>query len=51
MKVIAVVIGNNNYYDPYKLNNAVNDAKSIADVFNRLGYTVLSGYDCDNKCR
>lgn len=49
MKVIAVVIGNNNYYDPYKLNNAVNDAKSMADVFNRLGYTVLSGYDCDNK--
>ena len=49
MKVIAVVIGNNNYYDPYKLNNAVNDAKSMVDVFNRLGYTVLSGYDCDNK--
>jgi hypothetical protein len=49
MKVIAVVIGNNNYYDPYKFNNAVNDAKSMADVFNRLGYTVLSGYDCDNK--
>ena len=49
MKVIAVVIGNDNYYDPYKLNNAVNDAKSMVDVFNRLGYTVLSGYDCDNK--
>lgn len=49
MKVIAVVIGNNNYYDPYRLNNAVNDAKSMEEIFLRLGYTVLSGYDCDNK--
>ena len=49
MKVIAIVIGNNNYYEPYKLNNAVNDATSMADVFNRLGYTVVSEYDCDNK--
>lgn len=49
MKVIAVVIGNNNYLDPDKLDNAVNDAKSIEDVFKRLDYFVLSGYDCDNK--
>lgn len=49
MKVIAIVIGNNNYYEPYKLNNAVNDATSMADVFNRLGYTVVSEFDCDNK--
>ncbi len=49
MKVIAIVIGNNNYYEPYKLNNAVNDATSMADVFYRLGYTVVSEYDCDNK--
>lgn len=49
MKVLAVVIGNNNYYDPDKLKNAVNDAKAMEEVFQRLGYTVLSGYDCDNK--
>ncbi len=49
MKVIAIVIDNNNYYEPYKLNNAVNDATSMADVFYRLGYTVVSEYDCDNK--
>lgn len=46
---VAIVIGNNNYYEPYKLNNAVNDATSMADVFYRLGYTVVSEYDCDNK--
>ena len=49
MRIIALVIGNNNYPDPDKLENAVNDAKSMEDVFCRLGYTVLSGYNCDNK--
>lgn len=49
MKVIAIVIGNNNYYEPYKLNNAVKEGTSMADVFYRLGYTVVSEYDCDNK--
>ena len=49
MKVLALVIGNNNYFDPDKLDNAVNDAQSIEDVFQRLGYFVLSGYNCDNK--
>ena len=33
MRIIALVIGNNNYFDPYKLENAVNDAKSMEDVF------------------
>ena len=49
MKVLAVVIGNNSYFDPDKLKNAVNDAKAMKEVFLRLGYTVIAGYDCDNK--
>lgn len=48
MQVLALVIGNNNYFEPDKLKNAVNDAKAIEDVFHRLGYSVLSGYDCNN---
>ncbi|MDD7304810.1 MAG: caspase family protein [Prevotellaceae bacterium] len=32
MRIIALVIGNNNYSDPDKLENAVNDAKSMKDV-------------------
>lgn len=49
MNVLAVVIGNNQYPDPDKLTNAVNDAKAIEKVFVRLGYKVISSYDCDNK--
>ena len=40
MKTLAVVIGNNEYYDPNKLNNAVNDAKAMAEAFGRLGFDV-----------
>lgn len=47
MKVLAVVIGNNKYYEPDELKNAVNDAKSMEDVFHRLGYSVISAYDCN----
>ena len=32
MRIITLVIGNNNYSDPDKLENAVNDAKSMEDV-------------------
>ena len=49
MKVLAIVIGNSNYFDPDKLKNAVGDAKAIEEVFLRLGYNVVSGYDCNNK--
>ncbi len=49
MKVLAVVIGNNQYPDPDKLTNAVNDAKAMEGVFLRLGYKVIPSYDCDNK--
>lgn len=44
MKVLAVVIGNNDYFDPDKLKNAVNDAQAMETVFQRLGYTVMSGH-------
>ncbi len=47
MKVLAVVIGNNKYYEPDELKNAVNDAKAMEDVFHRLGYSVISAYDCN----
>ncbi len=47
MKVLAIVIGNNNYYEPDELKNAVNDAKSMEDVFRRLGYSIISAYDCN----
>lgn len=51
MKTLAVVIGNNNYYGSDKLDNAVNDARAIADVFSRLGYEVLFKEDCSvNDC-
>jgi len=46
MRTLAVVIGNNEYYKNAKLENAVNDAKAIADVFAKLGYDVIYGQDC-----
>ncbi len=45
MKTLAVVIGNNNYYADAKLDNAINDAKGMADIFAKLGYTILFGQD------
>ena len=39
MKVLAIVIGNNDYPEPDKLTNAVADAEAMRDVFERLGYT------------
>lgn len=35
MKEVAVVIGNNNYYDPDKLKNEANDAQAILKCENR----------------
>lgn len=50
MKTLAITIGNNNYCeDAAKLNNAINDAGAMAEVFERLGYDVLSGEDCTMK--
>lgn len=36
MKTLALVIGNNEYHESAKLNNAVNDATSIKNEFEKL---------------
>src|SRR6185312_6316938 len=41
MKTIALIIGNNDYYGRYKLDNPINDATGIKHVFERLGYDVI----------
>lgn len=41
MKTLALVIGNNDYHENAKLQNAVNDAKGIKNVFEKLGFTVI----------
>ncbi|WP_417430081.1 caspase family protein [Halpernia sp.] len=40
MKTLAIVIGNNNYHENSKLDNAENDANAIADALLKLGYHV-----------
>ena len=47
MKTLALVIGNNNYLGNSKLENAVNDATSIAETFKRLNYDVIFKQDCN----
>lgn len=42
MKTLALVIGNNEYHESAKLNNAVNDATSIKNEFEKLGFDVIS---------
>lgn len=50
MKTLAFVIGNNEYIEVRaKLANAVNDARAISSVFERLGYDIISGYDCNTE--
>ncbi len=46
MKTLAIIIGNNKYHESAELENAVNDAKSIQQVFERLGYDVICKLDC-----
>jgi hypothetical protein len=47
MKTLAITIGNNNYCEhAAKLENAINDAQAMADVFRRLGYDVFHYEDC-----
>lgn len=41
MKTLALVVGNNDYYGKYKLDNPINDATGIKQVFERLGYDVI----------
>lgn len=51
MKTLAVILGNNNYYENAKLENAVNDSNEIAKVFQRLGYDVIHKNECNmNDC-
>ncbi len=40
MKTIALVIGNNDYFEGTQLKCAVNDATAMAEAFRRLGYEV-----------
>lgn len=46
MKTLALIIGNNEYNEGAKLTNAINDAVSIKQVFERLGFDVISKNDC-----
>lgn len=48
MKTLALVVGNNNYSKNAKLENAVNDAKAISDIFEKLGYDVIFKEDMSN---
>ena len=52
MRTLAITIGNNNYCEETaKLDNAVNDAKAMTDVFSRLGYDVIHKENCTiNDC-
>ena len=49
MNTLALVIGNNNYFERYKLENPINDANGIRQVFERLGYDVIFCTDGDSK--
>jgi hypothetical protein len=48
MKTLALVIGNNEYPGNGKLENAINDASAMSDVFQRLGYQVIYKSDCNS---
>lgn len=37
----ALIIGNNSYFEPFNLNNAIFDAQAIKNVFVNLGYDVV----------
>ncbi len=44
-KRVALVIGNGDYKFAPQLDNPVGDAKAVAEVFKRLGFQVVEGYD------
>jgi len=48
MNTLALVIGNNNYLGTSKLDNAVNDAKAVSNVFKKLGYDVIFKENCES---
>lgn len=41
MKTLALIIGNNEYLGKFKLDNPINDATGIKQVFERLGYDII----------
>ena len=45
MKTLCLVLGNNDYDGSSILNNAINDAYEISEVFKRLGYDVIYKHD------
>lgn len=49
MKTIALVIGNDAYPGNNALNNAINDAKSMAEAFRKMQYHVIDKYDCNSE--
>ena len=46
-KRVALVVGNSAYENAPKLDNAVFDARAVADAFRKLGFQVVDGYDLD----
>lgn len=47
MKVLAITIGNNDYCEENaKLDNAINDARGMNEVFKRLGYETFHKENC-----
>ena len=46
-KRVALVIGNGAYENAVRLDNAVFDARAVADAFRKLGFQVVDGYDLD----
>lgn len=46
MKILALVIGNNQYPGKAELDNPINDATAIAKIFEQLGYDVILRTDC-----
>src|ERR1700721_1572688 len=46
-KRVALVIGNGAYQSAIRLDNAVFDAKAVAESFRKLGFQVVDGYDLD----
>jgi peptidoglycan hydrolase-like protein with peptidoglycan-binding domain len=46
-KRVALVIGNGAYQNAVRLDNAVFDARAVADAFRELGFQVVDGYDLD----
>ncbi|MCQ0986896.1 caspase family protein [Jiella marina] len=46
-KRVALVVGNSAYEHTIRLDNPSRDARAVADKLQRLGFTVIEGYDLD----